>query len=158
MDKLANREKLKEWSPVILRLIIGIGFMAHGWAKFERGPDKFAALLSWMHVPFPHLMAWVVTLLELLGGFAMFVGAFVMLISIPLIAIHIVAIIGIHWKFGFSSVHTIGLTQSGPQFGPPGFEINLLYIAGIVAILLSGESGAWSIDRLRKQKRLQSEQ
>lgn len=157
MNKSVDREKLKEWIPVVLRLIIGIGFMAHGWAKFDRGPDKFAALLNWMHVPFPHIMAWVVTLIELLGGFAMFVGAFVMLISLPLIAIHIVAIIGIHWKFGFSSVHTIGLTQNGPQFGPPGYEINLLYIAGIVAILLSGEAGAWSIDRLWEHKRIKHE-
>jgi len=137
---------------VALRLAIGIGFIVHGWAKLSRGPDKFANVLTWMDVPFPHVMAWLVTLIELFGGFAMVIGAFVTLISIPLIAIHVVAIYGVHWKYGFSSVHTIGLTAQGPQFGPPGYEINLLYIAGIIAIVLGGGAGAWSIDQWRSKR------
>jgi putative oxidoreductase len=32
-------------------------------------------------------------------------------------------------------------------FGPPGYEINLLYIAGLVALALSGPT-ALSIDRV----------
>jgi len=147
MTKNLKKESLREWAPLVLRLTIGIGFMVHGYAKLDRGPEKFAGLLSWMDVPFPHFMAWLVTIIELLGGFAMVVGAFVTLISVPLIAIHVVAISGIHWKFGFNSVHTIGLTPNGPVFGPPGYEINLLYIAGIIAILLSRDAGPWSIDR-----------
>lgn len=150
MAVLANKEKLKEWAPVVLRLAIGIGFVVHGWAKLSRGPDKFANVLAWMDVPFPHFMAWLVTLVELFGGVAMVIGAFVTLVSIPLIAIHLVAMFGVHWKYGFSSVHTIGLTELGPQFGPPGYEINLLYMAGIIAIVLGGGAGAWSVDRLRQ--------
>lgn len=152
MAVLTNKERLREWAPVALRLSIGIGFMVHGWAKLSRGPEKFANVLNWMDVPFPHFMAWLVTLIELFGGFAMVIGAFVTLVSIPLIAIHIVAMFGVHWKYGFSSVHTIGLTQNGPQFGPPGYEINLLYMAGILAIVLGGGAGAWSVDRFRTRK------
>lgn len=149
MTAIVGKEKISEWAPVALRLVIGIGFMMHGWAKFHRGPDKFAGVLAWMDVPFPHFSAWLVTLVELFGGFAMVIGAFVTIISIPLFAIHIVAMIGVHWKFGFSSVNTIGLTQNGPQFGPPGYEINLLYMTGMLAIVLGGGAGAWSIDRWR---------
>lgn len=152
MAIIADKQTIRAWAPVALRLVIGIGFMVHGWAKFHRGPDKFAGVLAWMDVPFPHFTAWLVTFVELVGGFAMVIGAFVTMISIPLFAIHIVAMIGIHWKFGFSSVNTIGLTQSGPQFGPPGYEINLLYMAGIVAIVLGGGAGAWSVDRWRHRK------
>lgn len=152
MSVLVNKERLREWAPVALRLTIGVGFMVHGWAKLSRGPDKFANVLTWMDVPFPHFMAWLVTLIELFGGLAMVLGAFVTLISIPLIAIHIVAMFGVHWKFGFSSVNTIGLTHAGPQFGPPGYEINLLYMAGILAVVLGGGAGAWSVDRLRSHK------
>lgn len=151
MSELRNKEFWRQWAPVALRLIIGIGFIVHGWAKLSRGPDKFAGVLIWMDVPFPHATAWLVTLIELFGGFAMLIGAFVTLISIPLIAIHLVAMFGVHWKYGFSSVHTIGLTENGPQFGPPGFEINLLYIAGILAIVMGGGAGAWSVDRLRRK-------
>lgn len=61
---------------------------------------------------------------------------------------------GVHMKYGFSSVNTIGLTSEGPLFGPPGYEINLLYMAGILAIVLSGGAGAWSIDQLLNRKGL----
>jgi putative oxidoreductase len=54
-------------------------------------------------------------------------------------------------KYGFSAVNTIGLTPEGPQFGPPGYEINLLYIAGLVALILGG-AGPLSIDVLRKHR------
>jgi putative oxidoreductase len=43
------------------------------------------------------------------------------------------------------------LTAEGPQFGPPGYEINLLYIAGLLALILGG-AGPLSIDRLRAKK------
>ena len=34
---------------------------------------------------------------------------------------------------------------SGPTFGPPGYEINLLYIAALLALMLAGAS-ALSVD------------
>jgi len=51
--------------------------------------------------------------------------------------------------YGFSAVNTIGLTPAGPVFGPPGYEINLLYIAGLLALILAG-ADALSIDRWRR--------
>jgi putative oxidoreductase len=48
----------------------------------------------------------------------------------------------------FGSVNTVGLIAAGPKFGPPGVEVNLLYIAGLLAIVLSGGAGPWSVDRL----------
>jgi putative oxidoreductase len=84
---------------------------------------------------------------ELLGGLAVFVGAFVEIVSVPLIVMMLVAMLTVHLKYGFSSINTIGLTESGPKFGPPGFEVNLLYIAGLLSLILGG-AGALSIDRL----------
>ena len=48
-----------QWAPFALRLIVGYGFMAHGYAKLSRGPDAFASILSALHVPAPYVMAWV---------------------------------------------------------------------------------------------------
>jgi putative oxidoreductase len=155
MLEIRNRELWNQWAPVALRLVIGYGFIAHGLAKLGRGPDKFANVLTWMNVPFPHFTAWLVTLLEIFGGLAILIGAFVVLVSIPLVAIHLVAMFGVHLKYGFSSVNTIGLTAAGPQFGPPGFEVNLLYIAGLLAIVLIG-AGPWSVDRLRSYRKHRS--
>jgi len=58
----------------------------------------------------------------------------------------------VHLRYGFSAINTIGLTDDGPQFGPPGYEVNLLYIGGLVALVLSG-AGPFSIDRLRTARK-----
>lgn len=148
MLELRNKQYWSQWAPLALRLVIGYGFLVHGLAKLGRGPQKFAGVLDWMGIPLPGLMAWVVTLAEIFGGLAILAGAFVLLVSIPLAIIHVVAIFGVHLQYGFSSVKTVGLTQAGPQFGPPGFEVNLLYLAGLLAIVMGGGAGAWSVDRL----------
>jgi len=147
MFKLRYKKIWSQSALLALRLVIGYGFIIHGWAKLSRGPEKFANVLDWMGVPLPDVMAWVVTLVEIFGGLAILVGAFVALISIPLVIIHLVAMFGVHLQYGFSSVNTVGLTVAGPQFGPPGFEVNLLYIAGLLAVML-GDAGVWSVDRL----------
>jgi putative oxidoreductase len=61
--------------------------MEHGFAKLSRGPDAFATILQAMGVPDPHLMARVTILLELLGGFAVILGAFVAIVSVPMVAL-----------------------------------------------------------------------
>lgn len=121
--------------------------MAHGWAKWSKGSEEFAKLLHQIGVPLPEVTAWIVTLLEFFGGLAIFVGAFVAVVSIPLICLMLAAMFSVHLKYGFSAIKTIGLTEAGPQFGPPDCEVNLLYIVGLFALIL-GSAGALSVDRL----------
>lgn len=82
----------------------------------------------------------------------MFAGFMVSLTALPLIGIMLVAMFGIQIDYGFSSVKTIGLTPNGPIFGPPGYEINLLYIAGLISLLISG-GGIFSVDSILSSKR-----
>lgn len=145
------KNKYSNLAPLFLRLIIGFGFMAHGWAKISRGTGGFEKLLTQLGVPLPHLLATITPYIELIGGLAIIVGAFVATVSIFLIIIMLVAMFTIHIRYGFSSINTIGLTPEGPKFGPPGYEINLLYIAGLVSLILTG-GGKFSIDFLRKRK------
>jgi putative oxidoreductase len=147
-----NFDRYRRWVPVPIRMILGVGFMVHGWAKWTRGPGVFAELLKQVHVPFPAANAWLVTLLEIFGGLALLMGAFVAIVSIPLILSMLGAMFTVNIKYGFSAVNTIGLTPEGPQLGPPGYEINLLYIAGLVALILGG-AGPLSIDALRSRRR-----
>jgi len=133
-------------------MILGVGFIVHGWAKWSRGPADFADLLRRVDVPLPLLNAWLVTLLEILGGLALLIGVFVAIVSVPLIFSMLGAMLTVNIKYGFSAIDTIGLTPEGPQFGPPGYEINLLYIAGLVALILGG-AGPLSIDALRSRRR-----
>ena len=152
MLELLNGERWQRWVPVPIRMILGVGFMAHGWAKWSRGPALFAELLKQAQVPLPLANAWLVTLLEIFSGLALLIGAFVTIVSVPLILSMLGGMFTVNIKYGFSAVNTIGLTPEGPQLGPPGYEINLLYIAGLVALILGG-AGALSIDSLRKRQR-----
>jgi putative oxidoreductase len=159
MFKLPNEELWRQWALLPLRLVIGYGFMAHGWAKLSRGPAGFARLLEQIGAPLPEATAWASTLTEIFGGLAILAGAFVAAVSVPLIVMMLVAMFTVHLRYGFSAINTIGLTPDGPQFGPPGYEVNLLYIAGLLALILGG-AGPLSIDRLlarRKQKPAASE-
>jgi len=152
MNRLSNVTWPHRWALLPLRVIVGVGFFAHGLAKWNRGPEKFAKLLALIGTPVPGAAAWVVTLVELLGGVALIVGAFVAITTLPLIATMLVAMLTIHIHNGFSAVNTVGLTAAGPQFGPPGYEINLLYIAGLLALALCGPTD-WSVDAMRSRRR-----
>lgn len=148
---LINGKNYRQVAPLFLRLAIGFGFMAHGWAKLSRGPAGFAKLLTVLHVPFPNVMAWLSIATEVIGGAAIFIGALVSLAAIPLICTMLVAMFTIHIHYGYSAVKTIGLTPQGPLFGPPGYEINLLYIAGLIALIISG-AGRFSLDAVLAKK------
>src|SRR5262249_24409455 len=147
MFKLPNETLWRQWAPLPLRLIIGYGFMAHGWAKLSRGPAGFPKLLEQIRAPLPEGAAWGATLIGFLGGLAILAGAFVAVVSVPLIVMMLVAMFTVDLRYGFSAINTIGLTAGGPQFGPPGYEVNLLYIAGLLTLILAG-AGPFSIDRL----------
>jgi len=137
---------LRRWSAIPLRLIVGYGFIAHGYAKLVTGPDHFAASLQGLGVPAPHLMAWVTIGFELLGGLAVLLGAYIPLFSLPLTVILLVAVITVHLPYGFSSIKFRGVTAAGPQFGPPGYETDLLYIAALATLVLGG-AGPFAADR-----------
>jgi putative oxidoreductase len=131
-----------------LRLIVGYGFIAHGYAKVMNGPDRFAASLHALGVPASHSMAWITIVFEFLGGLAVLVGAWIPLVSLPLSAILLVAAITVHLPYGFSSIKLRAVTAEGPQFGPPGYETDLLYLAALATLVLGG-SGPFAIDQWR---------
>jgi len=96
---------------------------------------------------------WITILTELLGGLAILLGAFVSLVSLPMAALLLVAIFTVHLPYGFSSIKLMAVTATGAQFGPPGYECDLLYLACLAALVLGG-SGPLAIDGLlRKNKR-----
>jgi putative oxidoreductase len=152
----SDKSRFACWAPLLPRLILGYGFAVHGIAKLSRGPDSFAGILQSIGVPAPHLMAWATILSELLGGIAIATGAFVTIFSVPLAVILLVAIFTVHLPYGFSSIKLIAVTPTGAQFGPPGYECNLLYLAALAALMLGGP-GPLAIDALlsrNKRKRL----
>src|ERR1700760_4881468 len=142
---------LHRWAALPLRLIVGYGFMEHGYAKLIHGPERFAAILHILGVPAPELLAWATILVELMGGLAVLLGAFVTLASIPMAAVLLVAIWTVHLPNGFSSIKLLSVDALGAHFGQPGYETDLLYLAALAALVLGG-SGPWALDRAFKRR------
>src|SRR5215471_3932631 len=145
------RASVAVWAPIPLRLIVGYGFMEHGFAKLSRGPEAFAAILQTMGTPAPHLMAWLTILTELFGGLAVLLGALVPLVSVPMAVVLFVAMLTVHLPYGFSSIKLQSVMSGRAQFGPPGYELDLIYIACLAALVLGG-SGPLAIDNYLRKK------
>jgi putative oxidoreductase len=143
---------LRQWAPLPLRLIVGYGFIAHGYAKFSRGPETFAVVLHTIGTPIPLPLAWLTTLVEMIGGLAVMIGAFVPMVSLPMAVVLLTALFTIHLPYGFFSVKLVEVTANGTKFGSVGYEIILLYLAGLTALVLGG-AGPLSIDRWRSRRR-----
>jgi len=139
------------WAAIPLRLMVGYGFMEHGFAKLSKGPENFAAILHALSVPAPHFMAWLTILTELLGGLAVLLGAFVPLVSLPMAVLLFVAIFTVHLPYGFSSIKLMSVTAGHAQFGPPGYEVSVLYLACLAALVFGG-SGPMAIDEYLRKK------
>ena len=149
-----TRPSLARCAPLPIRLLVGYGLMAHGIAKLSRGPEAFAAVLRSIGAPAPHVTAWITILTELLGGFAVMIGAFVSLVSVPLAITLLTAIFTVHLRYGFSSIRLVAVTPAGAQFGPVGYECALLYLGCLATLVLAGP-GPFAIDTaLRNRKSL----
>jgi putative oxidoreductase len=140
------------WAPLPVRLIVGYGFMEHGYAKLARGADSFTHILRALHMPLPGLLAWATILTELIGGAAVLAGALVPLLSVPMAVVLLVAIVTVHLPNGFSSIKLQSVTAAGAHFGQPGYETDLLYLAGLAALVLGG-SGPFAVDRALARRR-----
>lgn len=141
-------KRLSDWAPVPLRLVLGFGFVYHGFPKVfsSQGHEMFVGMLQSIGTPLPGITAWGVGLFELIGGLALIAGVLVPWVAGLGIIQMLYALFTVHLSQGFNFINITGMTESGPQFGMPGYEVNLLYIAGFAALLLWG-AGAASVDR-----------
>jgi putative oxidoreductase len=133
------------WYAVPLRLMVGLGFFQHGYAKLARGADGFIAILHAIGMPFADLLGWSTIAIEIVGGLLVLLGALVPVAALPMIVVLLVAIVTVHLPNGFSSIKLISYDSMGAHFGQPGYETDLLYLAGLLALCIGG-AGPLSID------------
>ncbi len=123
----------QRWGITVIRMVVGIVFLMHGGQKlFLLGFGGVAAFLGQLGVPAPMLAGVVVTMVEFLGGLALFLGLFTRWVAIPLAIDMAMAILTVHLPNGF--------------FLPEGFEYPLTLLAANVALAFLG-SGEASVDR-----------
>jgi putative oxidoreductase len=123
-------------APLVLRVVAGLVMAAHGYSKLAAGPSTFAEMLQGLGVPAPGFMAWVVTLVELVGGILLILGLITRIAGL-LIAIDL-AVAALLVKVD------VGLI-AGPGEGA-GAELELTLLAATLALALMGP-GPVSIDR-----------
>jgi putative oxidoreductase len=134
--------------------MIGFGFMQHGYAKLARGPEHFIHVLNAIGVPAATLLGSATIGVEVVGGFLIFIGALVPLATIPMVIVLLVAIFTVHLPNGFSSITLQSFDAAGAHFGQPGYETDLLYISGLIALCLGG-AGPLSVDGWLRRPRPQ---
>ena len=130
---------------VPLRLVLGLGFFEHGFAKLSRGADDFIAILHAMGLPYADLLGWATIAVEIVSGLLVLFGAFVPVAALPMIIVLLVAIVTVHLPNGFSSIKLVSYDSTGAHFGQPGYETDLLYLAGLLALCIGG-AGPLSLD------------
>ena len=133
------------WYALPLRLVVGFGFVHHGYAKLSRGPEDFISILEAIGMPLPDFLGWATILIEIACGLLVLVGAFLPLAAVPMIVVLLVAIFTVHVSNGFSSIKLLSFDVFGAHFGQPGYETDLLYMASIVALCIGG-AGPFSLD------------
>jgi len=132
--------RLTHPAPLALRLALGLVFVVHGWSKLSAGPAGpagFSGMLTGLSVPAPGLLAWLVTIAELVGGAMILVGLLTRLATLPLIATMIGAIALVKIDLGV-------IAAPGPM---PGAEVDIALLGGLVALLLLGP-GRLSLDHV----------
>jgi putative oxidoreductase len=78
-------------------------------------------------------------------------GVLIPWVSMPMAFVLLTALVTVHLPYGFFSVKFAEVTEAGIKFGPVGYEILLLYLAGLAALVLGGP-GALSLQAWIEQR------
>lgn len=127
----------REWGLAILRVVVGVVFIAHGAQKFFMlGIPAVASGFAQGGIPMAPFMAPFIASVELLGGTALTLGLFTRLAALGTACTMLGAMFFVHLKGGF--------------FLPAGIEYTLVLLSASVALILMGP-GSFSLDAFRSR-------
>ncbi|AMX84777.1 oxidoreductase [Geobacillus subterraneus] len=129
----------EEFGAFLLRIVTGFIFFAHGWVKWQRGLE--AAADSFAAMGLPGWLAYIVTIVELAGGWAMMLGLGTRLMAAAFAVIMVGAIAAVKAD--------AGLLGNGRE---TGYEFNLALLAMSMYLWLNG-SRLWSLDSVVRRPR-----
>ena len=116
---------LKVWGIFVLRVVVGIVFIAHGWAKLQGMEGTIGFFGSLGLAPF---LAYVVAYVEFIGGLTLVLGFYSRLAGYLLAVVMAYVVLFVKMKGGFLG----------------GYEYELVLFAALLAISWSG-SGPYSV-------------
>jgi putative oxidoreductase len=121
------------WPVLILRLALGIIFLAHGWPKL-RDLKQTAKNFDGMGFKPGALFGTTAAFLECIGGIGLIIGLFTSFFA-GLFVLEFAVILVWKWAKGMSLQ------------GPNGWELDMLILAAVIALFALG-GGAYSLDRI----------
>lgn len=124
---------MKPTVTIIMRVALGVLFLAHGINKLQMGLDSVSGWFSGLGLP--GFMAYVITGIELIGGVLLIVGLFTRYVSILFIAVLIGAVVTAKLPAGL-----LGNGQSA------GYELDIAFILIALYLAVAGQTGL-SLDR-----------
>jgi putative oxidoreductase len=122
---------MANWGIMLVRLMTGLVFAAHGYQKFAAGLSSTVAFFEKVSVPFPSIMALVIAILELGGGILLILGLATRVLGC-LFAIEMLVVTS--WV-------------EIPRGGWGASELPRMLLVASVLLLLAGP-GALALDRL----------
>lgn len=132
------------WTPIVLRVILGLVVFPHGAQKLLGWFDGYGFSGSMNYftdtVALPWIIGFLVIILEFFGAIALIAGIATRIISVLYIAIAIGIIFTSSIQYGFF------MNWFGNQ-GGEGYEYFLLWIGMAVGLVVSG-GGKYSVDKL----------
>lgn len=144
-ERVIAVKRMQKWGPTILRVVLGIIFIDHGWDKVqglygylqgaEWGFVNFVGSIPFLVILPNVLWATLATAAEFLGGILVVLGYRTRLASFGLSMVMLVALLGVHLP-----------KAMGPKVGFMGeIELPLALMAMAVSLLFTGP-GRYSIE------------
>jgi putative oxidoreductase len=123
-----NLEKFRDVAPLLLRIGIGLIFIYAGWGKLTgiEGTQQFFGNIG---IPLAGIMAWVVAVVEFVGGIMVLVGFRIQIPALLLAFIMVVAIF---------------TTKIGGEDVFRGMRLDLLLLLTSLALVITG-SGKYAL-------------
>jgi putative oxidoreductase len=123
-----------ELGQVIVRAMVGLTFFIHGLSKFQGGISNTVDFFDSLGIP--GFMAYVVAVIELLGGIAFILGLGTRIVSLLFVFIMIGAIFTVKLSAGF-----LGNGQMA------GYELDLILLA-ISIYFVFADSSQLSLEKM----------
>jgi putative oxidoreductase len=123
-----------EASTLILRLVLGVTFFVHGLVKFQGGIENIVGWFEMIGLPGP--LAYVVAIVEMVGGLALLVGLGSRIVSALLVLLMIGAIVKGKLAVGF-----LGNGQGA------GWELDLALLVMALFIAIN-DSKMFALDKV----------
>jgi putative oxidoreductase len=133
-----------DWVITIVRIVLGVVFFAHGaqkalgWFGGQGLQSTLRVFREQLGIPAP--LAILAVAAEFLGGLGLLVGLLSRIAALGIAAVMLVALLTVHWKFGFF------MNWYGEQRGN-GIEYHVLVLVLALVVMIKG-GGPSSLDQV----------